>query len=736
MNRGAGRAPGRGGDGRGRQPPMGGNGRGGGRNQGGNPFARQRNFVQGESSGSGNWEEYDGDRFQEANSDGGFGNGGFGNFNRGTGYGNNGRRGYANQYQRQGGFQNRNQTGGGGYRGGNNRNNNGGGAAATRRDGGIDQDFIQQTVQAVVAAVAAASQKSAIPTEAITAAEVVAPGLVPMQAVIPPVALHVVPPAVQPVMVPGATATAEDGATAAKKKKSDSCFRCKQPGHFIDDCTVPMCDICESVNHASNVCHLLQAPKPTVAMYGYANEALMFFELPLRGTYRPKVENAKLAKLTIEGDTMTIPEIIEQLKWIVPSENFQWEVTHFHNNVFKVKFPNKNEVQRMKHFKTYPMPNRATDMEFDEWPVMEEPTFMLLEVWLRVTAQPQTDKNLEGFEVDFASDQVPMIAGSTGASGSTSASAPDHLVAAVSADARDKQHDGRPAGVASHPGSDTRRTREAPGVGSPAPLADTLRSGSSTPRDGAVISVPELGEKLTGATFSSHAVGVKGDSKVLNGVQPAYCSQQTVEGLDAMDIAANMNAFEREVPNGAHVPTEEEVIAFGGIAHTGARSSARLQQQEDADDTVMEMAMKQAQQRHDILDSGTKQKSKLSFISKDSSEIIGLASRLGVSLGKNFQEVLETVDNIKKVEEIQNIQYLQKKIDHAIEGDNGPSNLVMSNVSSLCEDLVDDEKDISDVEDLAGDPLPPIKEKKVRQRRVYDSSNIRRSNRKRIKKIY
>jgi hypothetical protein len=48
----------------------------------------------------------------------------------------------------------------------------------------------------------------------------------------------------------------------------------------------------------------------------------------------------------------------------------------------------------------------------------------------------------------------------------------------------------------------------------------------------------------------------------------------------------------------------------------------------------------------------------------------------------------------------------------------------MSTVSSLCEDLVDDEKEISDVDDLVGDPLPPIKEKKVRQRRVYDSKNV------------
>ncbi|KAM0850649.1 hypothetical protein ACQ4PT_052937 [Festuca glaucescens] len=128
-------------------------------------------------------------------------------------------------------------------------------------------------------------------------------------------------------------------------------------------------------------------------MYGYANEALMFFEVPFRGTYKPKVENAKLAKLTIQGQAMTISEIVEQLKWIVPSENFQWEVTHFHNNVYKVKFPNKNEVQRMKKFRTYPVPNRETDMEFDEWAAMEEPTFMLPEVWLRVTGIPSDVRN-------------------------------------------------------------------------------------------------------------------------------------------------------------------------------------------------------------------------------------------------------------------------------------------------------------------------------------------------------
>jgi hypothetical protein len=165
-------------------------------------------------------------------------------------------------------------------------------------------------VQAVVAAVTTATQKSIPPVDTPTVVDGAAHGAVPVQ------------PTVQPTPDQTVNIAAEELANNAKKKKTESCFRCKQPGHYIGDCTVPMCDICESVNHISTACHLLHAPKPTVAMYGYANEALMFFETPLRGTYRPKIENAKLAKLTIQGNAMAISEIVEQLKWIVPSEQF------------------------------------------------------------------------------------------------------------------------------------------------------------------------------------------------------------------------------------------------------------------------------------------------------------------------------------------------------------------------------------------------------------------------------
>jgi hypothetical protein len=114
-----------------------------------------------------------------------------------------------------------------------------------------------------------------------------------------------------------------EGQGPPKKKKEEKagCFRCKKLGHYIDDCPTPFCDICESIHHVTSACHLLNAPKPSATLHGYANEALMFFEMPC-GAFKAKAENPKLAKVTVDGDVLTIPEIIEQLKKIVPSEKF------------------------------------------------------------------------------------------------------------------------------------------------------------------------------------------------------------------------------------------------------------------------------------------------------------------------------------------------------------------------------------------------------------------------------
>jgi hypothetical protein len=177
------------------------------------------------------------------------------------------------------------------------------------------------------------------------------------------------------------------GATTKKKEDKTGCFRCKKLGHYIDDCPTPFCDICESIHHVTSACHLLNAPKPTAILHGYANEGLMFFELAC-GVFKAKAENPKLAKVTVEGVTLTIPEIIEQLKKIVPSEKFNWEVFHLKDNIYRVKLPSKLEVQRLKNFGTYICTDKEACLAFDSWSSVEEPLHMLPEVWVHVSGLP------------------------------------------------------------------------------------------------------------------------------------------------------------------------------------------------------------------------------------------------------------------------------------------------------------------------------------------------------------
>ncbi|KAM0870258.1 hypothetical protein ACQ4PT_040132 [Festuca glaucescens] len=367
----------------------GGQGYGGGRgfqgNNGNNGFGGGRNLVQGEASGTAGMDS--GPGYQEENWDGDNGN-----FQRGTNFNNNNRLNYGGNQQRwnSGSIPGR----GGGYQ--NRFRANGNGAAART---GIAADLLQQTVQAVVAAVMAAQRilEPAVGTAAHAAAGPDGLPAVPIQPAVVPVAA---PPIMQqPIAVPsqwvvdaplaGAKGKETEGPGPSKKKEEDktACFHCNKPGHYIDDCPAPFCDVCESIHHAAPTCHLLQAPKPTGIIHGYANEALMFFELPC-GAFKAKVENPKLVKVTVDGDAMTIPEIIEQLKRIVPYEKFNWEVFHFKDNVFRVKLPSKQEVQRLKNFGTHMCSDRESCLTFDFWSSLEEPLYMLPEVWVRVSGLP------------------------------------------------------------------------------------------------------------------------------------------------------------------------------------------------------------------------------------------------------------------------------------------------------------------------------------------------------------
>ena len=94
----------------------------------------------------------------------------------------------------------------------------------------------------------------------------------------------------------------------------------------MSDCTVILCDNCESAEHVSKVCPLLSAPKPQIIVHGLACDGLMFYELPCIDSYRPKTENTRLAMASVTGGELSIPQLVRQFQLLVLVDQFRWEI--------------------------------------------------------------------------------------------------------------------------------------------------------------------------------------------------------------------------------------------------------------------------------------------------------------------------------------------------------------------------------------------------------------------------
>ena len=88
---------------------------------------------------------------------------------------------------------------------------------------------------------------------------------------------------------------------------------------------------------------------------------------------------------------MTIPAIVTQMQRLVPSDQFVWDVSQVGHNVYKVQFPARNDLERLKVFGLCRVPNSPCELTFDYWNQNPEPTSTLPAMWLRVSGIPRPD---------------------------------------------------------------------------------------------------------------------------------------------------------------------------------------------------------------------------------------------------------------------------------------------------------------------------------------------------------
>jgi hypothetical protein len=175
---------------------------------------------------------------------------------------------------------------------------------------------------------------------------------------------------------------------AVAKKRGPNCFRCHKDGHCINECQAILCECCQKPDHASQDCPVLRAPRPRLCVFGVGHADLTFWKLPLSADVTPRVENTRLGRVAVEGGVMTIPEVVAQLQYLVPDDQYQWEVQQMEDNVFRANFPSRLDLVRAQKFGRFNVPHSQITLSFDFWRKEIEPVWTAEDVWVRVHDLP------------------------------------------------------------------------------------------------------------------------------------------------------------------------------------------------------------------------------------------------------------------------------------------------------------------------------------------------------------
>jgi hypothetical protein len=104
-----------------------------------------------------------------------------------------------------------------------------------------------------------------------------------------------------------------------------------------------------------------------------------------------KHDSGKEGRITVEGGSLTIQDLIKELEWIIPGDfawgDFAWDPEVMGTNVFKVMFPSKADLSRVKRIKDVPIDNDMV-LSFDEWATASVDKYKLEEAWVRVSGCP------------------------------------------------------------------------------------------------------------------------------------------------------------------------------------------------------------------------------------------------------------------------------------------------------------------------------------------------------------
>lgn len=181
--------------------------------------------------------------------------------------------------------------------------------------------------------------------------------------------------------------------TTQDKNLQVVCFNCGEIGHLSSACSKPrVCFICQSTNHAVDMCPEWKKPPVAAQYYGSANRGLGFFYIDVeprgnRFTHWNGLDNFGLLK--IEEGVIDEDGIILNLKELF-DDKWPWQLRKSGEGKFIIRFPPGRRVENLVIGKTslFYLNKGTVVASLSVWNGEIEPLGSLTEVWVQITGIP------------------------------------------------------------------------------------------------------------------------------------------------------------------------------------------------------------------------------------------------------------------------------------------------------------------------------------------------------------
>ena len=172
-----------------------------------------------------------------------------------------------------------------------------------------------------------------------------------------------------------------------KNKGKPFCYRCHTKGHTIHECTAVLyCDLCCG-DHVTKICPNMKKMNSTAIPCGYAVEGLGFYFIPVAENPKVNLEEKSALVRVLEG-SLTADQLAVELEKLLPGKN-KWVIEEKGKDAFITNFPSSDLLDTMVNWGTMDTKSVKGKIRFEKGVENDVYKYEIDKVWVQFRGLPK-----------------------------------------------------------------------------------------------------------------------------------------------------------------------------------------------------------------------------------------------------------------------------------------------------------------------------------------------------------